>query len=63
MKEQDGVQKSVSVCGRFTPEEISSASQRKEAETDENAELTVLEKRKASRLKSNQGSQDFQAVQ
>ena len=47
MKELDGVQRSASVCGRFTPEEISLASQKKrEAEKDENPELTVLKKEK-----------------
>jgi hypothetical protein len=51
MKELDGVQRSASVCGRFTPDEISSATQRREAKKDENPELTVLKKRKVSRLK------------
>jgi len=45
MKELDGVQRSASVCGRFTPEKISTASQRREAEKDENPEMTVLEKK------------------
>lgn len=63
MKELDGVQRSASVCGRFTPKEISPSSQRKKVEKDENPELTVLKKRKASRLESNHGFQDLQAVE
>jgi hypothetical protein len=47
MKELDGVQGSASVCGRFNPEEISPASQR-EAEKDENPELTALKKKRNS---------------
>jgi hypothetical protein len=63
MKELDGAQRSASVCGRFTPEEISAASQRREAEKDEHTELTVLKNRKAFLLESNQGFHDFQAVE
>jgi len=57
LKEQDGFQRSASVWGRFTPEEISPISQRREPEKEENPKLTVLKKkRKASRLEPNQGS-------
>jgi len=55
MKEQDGVQTSSTVFGRFTPEEISPTSQRRETEKDENPELTV-KKKKESRLEPNQVS-------
>jgi hypothetical protein len=52
MRELDGVQRSAPVCGRFSLEKISLASQKREAEKYEHPELTVLEKRKASRLES-----------
>jgi len=45
IKELDGVQRPASVCGRFTPEEISPTSERRETE-DENLERTVLEEKK-----------------
>lgn len=46
IKELDGFKRSASVCGRFAPGEISPASQRREAEKDENPELMMLKKKK-----------------